>query len=85
MTDVVLYTYVAKMVSLGIPLKRPARNPRVLADQDTHSLGNKGSVLTMGSVPVATIEYADCLVTFGRKRLEEADEASFVVELMDTS
>lgn len=35
----------------------------------------------MGSVPIATIEYPDSVVTNGRQGLEEAYEAALVIEL----
>lgn len=39
----------------------------------------------MGSIPVATVKYADCVIVDGRKSLVESYEAALIIELARVS
>jgi hypothetical protein len=48
---------------------------------DTYSLGNEEGIITVGSVPITSVENADGFIVECRERLEEADETALVIEL----
>jgi len=49
----------------------------------THGSRDEGGIVAVCTVPVPSVEYADCLAIFGRQAMEELDEAAFVVNLQE--
>lgn len=48
----------------------------------SYSFSNERGIVAMGSVPIASVEYPHGIFTEIRERLEEADEAALVVDLV---
>lgn len=52
--------------------------------EDTDRSGNEICIVSMGRVPVAPVENSDSVVRDSGKRLEEANESMFIVDLQST-
>ena len=48
---------------------------------ETNQACNKGGIVPMGSIPIATVKDADGVIHDTRKTLEESDETILVVNL----
>lgn len=42
---------------------------------------NESSIVSVGGIPVPTVEYPDCLIVFGGKASKETDKPDFIVDL----